>query len=64
MLDSYDYHLLSYTVILPFDLIKIYPGNGCLTTGADFEYNLFRSDSGNRVEEQQILDYDERESII
>lgn len=42
----------------------LYPMKGCLASGADFDYNLYRENSGNQVEEEQNLDYDGRDPII
>lgn len=44
--------------------IGIYPMKGCLAPGSDFDYNLYKQNSGNQVEEEQILDYDGRDPII
>ena len=44
--------------------IGLYPVKGCLSAGSDFDYNLYKLNSGNRVEEEEILDYDGIDPII
>ncbi len=44
--------------------VGLYPIKGCLSAGSDFDYNLYQLNSGNRVEEEEILDYDGIDPII
>ncbi|WP_283154058.1 hypothetical protein [Guptibacillus hwajinpoensis] len=66
-LDAFHYPELLRKRELPKPIlmrIGFYPQKGGILTGTDFDFNLYRTNSGNQVEDELFLDYDGRDPII